>query len=728
LLDSSDLISICSTKADKLTMDDKLPHPPSLTSTKSEDASIASNGDASWKQLQQIASVDNDAMLRSIQESKSDEMSLKAEMGKGTDKEIVMPTPTNASVKKEGQDESPEGQPGIKESISRTSSLSASPETEEISSVHHHHHPAGPPPSVYHDRHVYHYPHHPHHPMMHYRGPPPPNHPYSRYPHPSTLPGPSRLHYTHVPPHHPMMYDENSPSASTISTKDTRSFFPPASQFAGATVMKPKLPVHLKTSREEESLGGEGKDGGDAKRRKLNEEVGSDIPKEAKIKQEETENDHTSPTNASKKEEKECDDISPTNASSAVASDAPSTGFDVGDLGQMPSWDCTIGKPLAGLSVCSGMTGMESLINRDAGFSAFSFSSEVGDSKKDTIAGKEKGVPGAEEDFSPDNKSILSRGKRKGVPGQGHHVQFSRDSYYGMEHPPMRKRLHVGMPPPPARYGRHYHSEDYYMEGQSPYEYSPPLPGRYHPRHYPRDAYLEEEYYDYHYGPHPPRESRYGRMPPPPRDHYFRGCPPPPHQGEAGTSRGAPGSRLPSYSVHDPKHPIPPTVHDVNLPPALRMPIAGGWSKDDDAELIEIMKKNKNVKNWEPIATKLDRGKRLVNIGCNGCCVMSLHPLLISLSFMPSNSAQECQDRWTRFLKPGSRKGQWTDAEDRFVMDAVTNSIEEPFTRWSDLAQQLPGRVGKQVRDRWVNHLNPAINHLPFNKEDVSPVIPLLCN
>jgi hypothetical protein len=61
-------------------------------------------------------------------------------------------------------------------------------------------------------------------------------------------------------------------------------------------------------------------------------------------------------------------------------------------------------------------------------------------------------------------------------------------------------------------------------------------------------------------------------------------------------------------------------------------------------------------------------------------------------------------------------------------MDAVTNSIEEPFTRWSDLAQQLPGRVGKQVRDRWVNHLNPAINHLPFNKEDVSPVIPLLCN
>jgi len=51
-------------------------------------------------------------------------------------------------------------------------------------------------------------------------------------------------------------------------------------------------------------------------------------------------------------------------------------------------------------------------------------------------------------------------------------------------------------------------------------------------------------------------------------------------------------------------------------------------------------------------------------------------------------------------------------------MDAVQNSIEDPFTRWSDLAQKLPGRVGKQVRDRWVNHLNPAINHLPFSRDD----------
>lgn len=105
---------------------------------------------------------------------------------------------------------------------------------------------------------------------------------------------------------------------------------------------------------------------------------------------------------------------------------------------------------------------------------------------------------------------------------------------------------------------------------------------------------------------------------------------------------------------------------------------------------MEIMKKFKNPKNWEPIAKKLNRGK----------------------------APRDCQERWTRYLKPGSRKGQWTDDEDAIVVDAVQHSIEDPFTRWSDLAQKLPGRVGKQVRDRWVNHLNPAINHLPFSRED----------
>jgi len=114
------------------------------------------------------------------------------------------------------------------------------------------------------------------------------------------------------------------------------------------------------------------------------------------------------------------------------------------------------------------------------------------------------------------------------------------------------------------------------------------------------------------------------------------------------------------------------------------------WTKDDDNRLAEVMKKYKNPRDWEPIAKEHGRGK----------------------------SAKECHDRWIRYLKPGVRKGQWQDHEDAIVVEAVTTSSEQPFTRWSDLANRLPGRVGKQIRDRWVNHLNPNINHMPFSRED----------
>ena len=113
---------------------------------------------------------------------------------------------------------------------------------------------------------------------------------------------------------------------------------------------------------------------------------------------------------------------------------------------------------------------------------------------------------------------------------------------------------------------------------------------------------------------------------------------------------------------------------------------------------MDLMRKVKSPKSWVPIAKKFERGK----------------------------SALEIQNRWLKYLKPGSRKGQWTDEEDAVVVETVQNSMEDPFTRWSDLAQRLPGRVGKQVRDRWVNHLNPAINHLPFSREDVSHFLDLL--
>jgi Myb-like DNA-binding domain len=72
----------------------------------------------------------------------------------------------------------------------------------------------------------------------------------------------------------------------------------------------------------------------------------------------------------------------------------------------------------------------------------------------------------------------------------------------------------------------------------------------------------------------------------------------------------------------------------------------------------------------------------------------------------------------SKFTGLGYSKTTWTDEEDAILTEAVTTSTEQPFTRWSDLAHQLPGRVGKQIRDRWLNHLDPKIDRSPFTKEE----------
>ena len=55
--------------------------------------------------------------------------------------------------------------------------------------------------------------------------------------------------------------------------------------------------------------------------------------------------------------------------------------------------------------------------------------------------------------------------------------------------------------------------------------------------------------------------------------------------------------------------------------------------------------------------------------------------------------------------RPGLVKGAWTADEDRIIAACVDDGI----TKWSEIADRVPGRVGKQCRERWFNHLDPSL-------------------
>jgi hypothetical protein len=69
-------------------------------------------------------------------------------------------------------------------------------------------------------------------------------------------------------------------------------------------------------------------------------------------------------------------------------------------------------------------------------------------------------------------------------------------------------------------------------------------------------------------------------------------------------------------------------------------------------------------------------------------------------------------------------KGAWTKVEDDLIMELVA---KHGPTKWSMIAQSLPGRIGKQCRERQVFSSNMnVISHFSLRTAPIAPLIPLL--
>ena len=116
----------------------------------------------------------------------------------------------------------------------------------------------------------------------------------------------------------------------------------------------------------------------------------------------------------------------------------------------------------------------------------------------------------------------------------------------------------------------------------------------------------------------------------------------------------------------------------------------GKWSEDED-QLLRQSVTEQGGKNWKKIASKL-KGRTDV----------------------------QCLHRWQKVLRPGLVKGPWTAEEDMMVIELVH---KHGTKKWSHIARQLNGRLGKQCRERWYNHLDPNIKKGDWTKEEDDTLI-----
>lgn len=86
---------------------------------------------------------------------------------------------------------------------------------------------------------------------------------------------------------------------------------------------------------------------------------------------------------------------------------------------------------------------------------------------------------------------------------------------------------------------------------------------------------------------------------------------------------------------------------------------------------------------------------------------------------MPSRDELQCSNRWKTMLDPSLIKGPWTKEEDEKVIELVAKYGAK---NWSQIAEHLHGRIGKQCRERWHNNLNPELNKGPWTDEEMQTI------
>ncbi|KAL6572515.1 hypothetical protein OROMI_013473 [Orobanche minor] len=103
-------------------------------------------------------------------------------------------------------------------------------------------------------------------------------------------------------------------------------------------------------------------------------------------------------------------------------------------------------------------------------------------------------------------------------------------------------------------------------------------------------------------------------------------------------------------------------------------------------------------------------------------------PVAVTLSepnVNSSRSGDEISDGGMKYKWEGSScaswvKGQWTSEEDRKLVELVK---QYGLRKWAVIAQHMVGRIGKQCRERWQNHLRPDIKKSLFWTEEEEKLI-----
>src|SRR3989338_1936219 len=162
------------------------------------------------------------------------------------------------------------------------------------------------------------------------------------------------------------------------------------------------------------------------------------------------------------------------------------------------------------------------------------------------------------------------------------------------------------------------------------------------------------------------------------------------------------------------------------------------WSKQENGRLVEVVRRHFGH-DWVAIARELDTSR-----APSACFIHYQRELNTSIvkkewdasedyllrravaqfgkrnwqqvsNLLERRTGQQCLHRWQKTLDPNIHRGRWSLEEDIRLALAVSAF---GLKKWHEVSEYIPGRTDVQIRERWVNVLDPMLKVVHWTKEE----------